>query len=105
MARKPMVTRTIKTTHVNVLCLNVQTGEPYNESFVLPRTFEDDKKIIKELEKTYNNDERKAVHVVDKEEHETLYGMLETDFIANAQVLPPRDSKELADEEPKDEEI
>lgn len=94
MARKPMVTRTIKTTHVTVLCLNVQTGEPYNESFVLPRTFEDDSKIIKELEKTYNNAEHKAVHVVSKEEKETLYGMLESDFIQSAQVLPPRDTKE-----------
>ena len=104
MARKPMVTRTIKTTAVTVLCLNVQTGEPYNDTVVLPRTFEDDTKIIKTLEKCYNTDERKAVHVVAKEERETLYGMLETDFIKHAEVLPPRGTTE-AEENATDENI
>ena len=32
----------------------------------------------------------KAVHIVDKEEIETLYGMTEQEFIQYAKVLPPR---------------
>ena len=32
----------------------------------------------------------KAVHIVDSEEIETLYGMTEQEFIQYAKVLPPR---------------
>ena len=44
----------------------------------------------------------KAVHIVDKEEIETLYGMTEQEFIQYAKVLPPRNganSDEEADNE------
>ena len=90
MARKPMVTRTITSTKVNVLCLNVVSGEPFNTDVTLPRTYKDDKALMREVSKLIDNDEQKAVHVVYKEEVENLYGMSEQDFITMAQILPPR---------------
>ena len=42
MARVPMVTRTIVATKVNVMCLDVQKGEPFNKSVTVPRTYKDD---------------------------------------------------------------
>ena len=90
MARKPMVTRTIVTTKVNVLCLDIQSSEPFNKVVTLPRTYKDEKKLLKKVEEVVNTDDIKAVHVVDKEEVETLYGMTEQDFIQYAKVLPPR---------------
>ena len=103
MARKPMVTRTIVTTKVNVLCLNINSAEPFNKVVTLPRTYKDDKKLLKKVEEVVNTDEVKAVHVVDKEEVETLYGMTEQDFITNATVLDPSTRKEI-EAEPKSEE-
>ena len=90
MARKPMITRTIITTKVNVLCLNIQSAEPFNKVVTLPRTYKDDKKLLKKVEEVVNTDDVKAVHIVDKEEIETLYGMTEQDFIEHAEVQPPR---------------
>ena len=87
MARKPMVTRTITTTQVNVLCLDIVAGEPFNQQVTLPRTYKDDKKLMKAIEEVVNTENVKAVHVVAKEEVETLYGMSEQDFINNAVVL------------------
>ena len=87
MARKPMVTRTIVTTRVNVLCLDIQSAEPFNKVVTLPRTYKDEKQLLKKVEEVVNTDEVKAVHVVGKEEVETLYGMSEQDFINNAVVL------------------
>ena len=87
MARKPMVTRTIVTTKVNVLCLDIKSAEPFNKTVTLPRTYKDDKKLLKKVEEIVNTDEVKAVHVVAKQEVETLYGMSEQDFINNAVVL------------------
>lgn len=95
MARKPMVTRTIVTTKVNVLCLDINKGEPFNKVVTLPRTYKDEKKLLKKVEEVVNTDEVKAVHIVDKEEVETLYGMTEQDFIKNATILDPATRKEF----------
>lgn len=100
MARKPMVTRTIITTKVIVLCLNVNSAEPFNETVTLPRTYKDDKKLLKSVEEVINTDTVKAVHIVDKKEIETLYGMTEQDFINNAKVLDPVTRKESETAEP-----
>lgn len=98
MARKPMVTRTIITTKVNVLCLDIQTSEPFNTVITLPRTYKDEKKLMKVVEEAINTDTIKAVHVVDKEEVQTYYGMTEAEFIAHAVELDPQTRKELETE-------
>ena len=107
MARKPMVTRTIVTTKVNVLCLDIKSAEPFNKVVTLPRTYKDEKQLLKKVEEIVNTDEVKAVHVVGKEEVETLYGMSEQDFINNAVVLDNETRRPIGetgtDEEQMDE--
>lgn len=93
MARVPMVTRTIVATKVNVMCLDVQKGEPFNETVTVPRTYKDDEALLKKVRPLLETETVKAVHVVDKEEIETLYGMTEQEFIEHAKVLPPRSIK------------
>ena len=95
MPRKPMVTRTIVTTKVNVLCLDIKSEEPFNKVVTLPRTYKDEKKLLKKVEEVVNTDDVKAVRIVDKEEVETLYGMTEHYFITNAIVLDPATRKEI----------
>lgn len=90
MARTPMVTRTIQTTKANVLCLNIVEGEPFNKVVTLPRTYKDENAMLKVISKMVDNDEVKAVHVVDSYVEETLYGMTEHRFIELAQIMPPR---------------
>lgn len=92
MARTPMVTRTIQTTKANVLCLNIVEGEPFNKVVTLPRTYKDENAMLKVISKMVDNDEVKAVHVVDSYVEETLYGMSEQRFIDLAQVMPPRNA-------------
>lgn len=99
MARKPMVTRTIITTKVNVLCLDIVTAEPFNKEVILPRTYKDEKKLFKKVEEVVNTDEVKVVHIVDKSEFETLYGMTEQNFIDNATILDPITRKPLEEAE------
>lgn len=84
MARQPMVTRTIQTTHATVLCLNIAEAEPFNQTVILPRTYKNEKEMMKLVEKLVNTDNIKAVQIVDSEVHEALYGMTEADFIAAA---------------------
>lgn len=97
MARTPMVTRTIQTTKANVLCLNIVEGEPFNKVVTLPRTYKDENAMLKVISKMIDNDEVKAVHVVDSYVEETLYGMSEQRFIDLAQVMPPRNAAKADD--------
>lgn len=93
MAREIMITRTIASTKANVMCLDIEAGEPFNETVEVARTYKDDEALLKAVKPLIETDTIKAVHVVDKEVVETLYGMPEQVFIMNAKVMPPRKQK------------
>jgi hypothetical protein len=97
MARVAMVTRTITTTEVNVLCLELVKVEPFNKDLTLAGTFKDQKALMKAVTKQIDNDNQKAVSIVSSKEVETLYGMTEEEFIAVAKVLPKRGTTETAE--------
>ena len=90
MARIPMVTRTITTTKAIVMCLDTESCEPCNKSVVVPRTYKDDETLLKKVKEVLETETLKPVHIVGKEEIETLYGMNEQVFIEHAEVLPAR---------------
>ena len=96
MARPNMVTRTIPTTIVTVFCVNTEDRSTFEQNVTLPRTYKDENSIMKALVKVFDGEPVKPVSVISSEVHETYYGMLEQDFIAHAQVLPPRQAKENA---------
>ena len=87
MPRIPQVTRTIQTTKVTVLCLDIETGEPFNDYLVLPRAYKDEKAMLKQVEEVINTDTVRAVHIVDSEVQTIRYGMSEQEFIQYAKVL------------------
>lgn len=93
MARVPMVTRTITTTKANVMCVDVEVGEPFNKEVTVPRTYKDNDSLLKTVKPLIETETVKAVHIVAKTEIETLYGMSEQDFIEHASVLPERTAK------------
>ena len=100
MARKVMVTRTIKSTMVNVLCLDISTAEPCNKVFTIPGTMVDSEGNLKEkaamkiIAEMCSNSTVKPVAVAEYEVIEKLYGMDEATFIANSVVLLPRTANE-----------
>ena len=93
MARVPMVTRTITTTKAVVMCVNVEDAEPFNRVVTVPRSYKDKESLLKVVKPLIETETIKAVHIVDKTEIETLYGMSEQEFIEHASVLPERTAK------------
>lgn len=88
MAKVPMVTRTIKTTRTIVLCLDIDSGEPCNRAFTLPREQKNEKQILKAITPMLNDEPSiKPVHVVETIINEQLYGMPETEFLAHAEPI------------------
>lgn len=94
MARKPQVTRTITTTVVSLFCVNTEDRTTFEQSLTLPRTYKDEQKLMKAVEKALEGEPIKAVDINGYEVKETLYGMTEEEFIQYARVLPPRGTKE-----------
>lgn len=94
MAKVRMVTRTVKATKVNVMCLNIERGEAFNKSVIISGVFESPEKLLKACKEVIDTDTEKAVAVVEKEENEQLYGMPEQEFICLAKHLLPRQGKD-----------
>lgn len=93
MAREKMITRTMITTEVEVMAVNIKTATVSTETYKLVGAYDNDKDIMKYLEKNFGRDTIKFVSVTDKHEIEQLYGMTESDFITMARILPPRTEK------------
>jgi hypothetical protein len=95
MAKESLITRTISSTIATVLCLDIETGEACNRTFNIPRTPKKDSDIIKFAAKQLSDSEPNvhAVHVVDKELHEQLYGMPESTFMQYAQPIERKQPK------------
>lgn len=94
MARERMITRTVITTMVDVLVINIETAETGTKSFVLTQNMVKDEKTMLNnsqgmLEKECG-EMWKAVAIKNVKEEETLYGMSEQDFLKFAKVLSPR---------------
>lgn len=98
MARTRKVTRTISSTKVIVMCVDTQTAVVDNHEVTIAGVYSDEKKLMKAVTKEVETPTLKPVSIVSKEVVETLYGMDEQKFIEMAEVLPPRDKKENADE-------
>lgn len=90
MARVPMITRTMKTTKATILCLDLVDKQPVYKDVVLPRTYKDEKSLMKAVKSIYENEHFKCVNCESMEVSNVLYGMTERKFIENAEVLPKR---------------
>lgn len=93
MARQPQVTRTIQTTKCNVLCIDLANEQPFTQEVILPRTYKDERSMMKKIKPIVENDNVKAIHVQNFTVESTLYGMTEEEFIGYAHILPARTSK------------
>lgn len=97
--RKRMVTRTIVTTNVLLMCVNPDEEKCVNISITIPGSYKDEKAMLKAIGDDPNGDGTlHPVRVVSYEELETLYGMDEKDFITHASILPPRGANDAVEE-------
>ena len=91
MARKRMVTRTIKAAKVEALCMDIQNATPCTKSVTIPATYKSPAELLKMVGKAVDIDGViKAVSIISTNIEETLYGMDEQKFIEMAEILPPR---------------
>ena len=90
MARVSMVTRTITSSEISVIALDVNTCEVVKTVHVLSGELENNDKTLKKVQDTFNTNTVKIVSIESIKTITSLYGMSETDFIAYAKILPSR---------------
>lgn len=93
MAREMLVTRTVITTRATVLVANLDSNSVEEKEYTVPRTYKDDKALLKAISKLTADINETPVKIINKEEIETLRGMSEACFIEHSEVLPPRTKK------------
>lgn len=86
--RNPEITRTFKTTRVNLLCMDVVNKQPVEYEMTLPRTYKDDDAILKYISKNVTIENLKVVHVISSEVQLERYAQSEVDFIKYGHKVP-----------------
>lgn len=85
--RKKLITRTIQFTNLTLLMANVETAEMYNEYKTIPGTYKDEKAMLKAARPLVEDDTHKLVSLVGWTLGTQLYGMPESDFMAQAKPI------------------
>lgn len=93
MARKVMITRTIKMTVATVKILDLETEKVFSQPVSVPHTYKSDKDLLDKVKEVRETDTEKVVSLVSVDVVSTRYGMDEDGFLKNATVLPPLGSK------------
>lgn len=89
MARKRMVTRTVEQTTAQVMTLDVTTAEVQVYTYNIGGKYTDEE-LLNKLQKLFQTETLKLVHIESQVCNEVLLGMDEEEFIRLAKVLPPR---------------
>lgn len=89
-----MVTRTIKSTHCVLMCVDTSIGEVKNIDVTLPRTYKEVSDMLTTAKEIYDTDTLKCVEVVDYVEKECLMGMPESLFIQYAHEIVKQKKEE-----------
>ena len=96
MARAKMVTRTITATKVEAQIVTISASEITTIKVTVSGEFDDTEKLLKAVKKQTETADIKVLQVLTSKKIEKLYGMLETDFLAQAKELDPETRKALA---------
>lgn len=89
MARKRMITRTVMQTTAQVMTLDIITAEVQIRPYTIGGQYTDGE-LLKKLQKLFQTDTLKLVHIESQVCNELLLGMDEEEFIRLAKVLPLR---------------
>jgi len=87
MARKRLITRTIKTRAVTVLGIDTETAEAMNREITYTPPIDDPKKELERVKLLGETDTFKIVAIVNRVDDEKIFGMEEQFFIEHASLV------------------
>lgn len=88
MARKPIVSRTLKSTEAVVLVANMEEGKIVEQTVLLARTYKDEKAMVKVASEKVDSDTKKVVGIKSAKVISAKYFMTEDEFAEKATIVP-----------------
>lgn len=82
--RSPFITRTVCSTIVTAMVVDVESAEVSNQTVTFPRSFKTEKEMEAATRFAIDTDKVKFVSIVDVSHDRGVYGISETDFMAHA---------------------
>lgn len=82
--RSPFITRTVCSTIVTAMVVDVESAEVSNQTVTFPRIFKTDKDLENATRFAIDTEKVKFVSIVDVSHDKGVYGISETDFMAHA---------------------
>ena len=97
MARKRMVTRTVKFEQVRVMTLDIENRTPGEVTCQITGKFKNNDDLLKLAKKAIDTDTLRAVSIISHETVEQLMGMTEEEFIELARYIekPAQNTDEI----------
>lgn len=92
MPRVPQVSRTVTITNVCVMCVDILTQKVIEKNITLPRTFRDNRMIMKKLISTNKDENIRFVHIKSVKIEHKVYVMPEEKFIKSAECMPNKNN-------------
>ena len=89
MSKEKMITRTVKSTNVEVMCVTVSTATVSTKVYTLAGTY-DTATALEAVKKLYETDDFKPSVILGIDTYEELRGMSESDFYKYSTLLPSR---------------
>ena len=90
MARTPQVSRTFKTTEVDVLCYDLDKSEAVRVKRTVNRWYGDDKRLLDKLDVMLIGDGLRPIKVERASKHIKTMMMTEEEFLSRARVVDDR---------------
>lgn len=94
MAKEAKITRTMKTTEVTAVAVNLTTRECFTTVHTLPRTYKDNKEILKVVKANFDTDEINHIDIESVKVIEKRYGLAESKFLEVAEEIPVKSTEE-----------
>lgn len=87
MARKRMITRTIKSRTVTVLGIDIETAEPSNKEVTYTPIIDNPAKELAKVKSLVETDTYKVATIVSRTDAEQILGMTEQFFLEHAELV------------------
>ena len=87
MPRLPQVTRTMQTTLVKAVCMNLETKRAEEIEIRIPRDYKSEQQLSKPVKAALDGTKYKLVYITEWEPQTVRFRMTEQDYINKAEII------------------
>lgn len=95
MPRSPVVSRTMQTTLVKAMCMNLETRQAEEKTIRIPRSYKKDSQLLTPVKKALEDEKTRVVYIIESHPQLVKFRMTEQQYINAAEIIEIIDLKEI----------